>query len=259
MCKPNGFLYLPPSKVAAAYKDLPIGKMIGVGRATEPVLNALGIRTIGDLAAYPSEVLKVKFGVRGPELKMLAQGGGGEHVMTADELPDEKSVGHEMTFSDNLTTAADIEGRLLMLTEKVARRMRIGGFAGRIVSMKIRYQGMETHIHEHKFARPLWFEGDIFAAARKLLYEIFDSSRPVRLLGVSVSGLSKTIRQQQQELFDRHTDLQALATTCDDIKDKYGEATIGYASGLLTRSGRRQVRNPTDYNVIPFRFDGMTR
>ncbi|MBU1919713.1 DNA polymerase IV [bacterium] len=256
LCKPNGFLYLPPSKVAAAYKDLPIGKLIGVGRATEPVLNALGIQTIGDLAAYPADVLKTKFGIRGPELKTLAQGGGSDRVMTHEELPDEKSVGHEMTFGDNLKTAEDIEGRLLMLTEKVARRMRVGGFAGRIVTLKLRYKGMETYVHGHKFARPLWFEGDLFAAARKLLYEIYDSSRPVRLIGVSVSGLSKTTRCQQQELFDKQTHLHTLANTCDDIKDRYGEATIGYASGLLTRSGRKSIRNPTDYNVIPFGLRG---
>lgn len=259
LCKPNGFLYLPPAKVAAAYNHLPVGKLVGVGRATEPVLNGLGILTIGDLAAYPADVLKAKFGVRGPELKTLAQGGGSDQVMTRDELPDEKSVGHEMTFSDNLKTTVDIEGRLLMLTEKVARRMRVGGFAGRVVTLKLRYKGMETHLHSHKFARPLWFEGDIFSAARRLFYEIYDTARPVRLIGVSVSGLSKTSRHLQQELFDRHAELHTLANACDDIKDRYGEAVIGYASGLLTRSGRKSVRNPTDYNVIPFRFEGMSR
>jgi DNA polymerase-4 len=257
ICKPNGFLYLPPSKVAAVYKDMPVGKLVGVGRATEPVLNALGIQTIGDLAAYPSDVLKTKFGIRGPELQILARGGGGEEVLTPDELPDEKSVGHEQTFGDNLTDAKDVEARLLMLTEKVARRMRVGGFAGRIVTLKLRYKGMETHIHGQKFPRLLWYEGDIFAAAKKLLYETYDPSRPVRLIGVSVSGLSDAARHQQQELFDSRTDLHSLATVCDDVKDRYGETSIGYASGLASRSGHGRARNPKDYAVIPFRFEGM--
>jgi DNA polymerase IV len=257
MCKPNGFLYLPPPKVAAAYKDLPIGDLIGVGRSTEAVLRSLGMQTIGDLAAYPCEVLKTKFGKRGPELQILARGGGGEQVLTPDELPDEKSVGHEQTFGDNLTNASDVEARLLMLTEKVARRMRVGGFAGRIVTLKLRYKGMETYIHGRKFPRLLWYEGDIFAAARKLLYEVYDSTRPVRLIGVSVSGLSEALRIQQQELFDRQTNLRSLATVCDDVKDRYGETSIGYASGLASRGGHRHGRNPKDYAVIPFRFEGM--
>jgi DNA polymerase-4 len=257
MCKPDGFLYLPPSKVAAAYRDLPVRKLIGVGKATERVLTGLGMRTIGDLACYPTDVLKATFGIRGRDLQILARGGGGEVVLPPDELPSEKSVGHEMTFADNLKNVLEVEAKLLMLTEKVARRMRVGGWAGQIVSLKIRYHGMETHIHEHKFRRLLWYEGDIFGAAKILLKEIYDPERPVRLIGISVSGLAPAVRHQQQELFDRQADLQSLAQACDEAKDRYGESIIGYASGLIAGKGRRNYRKPTDYNVIPFRYSGL--
>ena len=258
MHKPNGFTHIPPSKVAEVYQHLAIREMIGIGHATEHILVGLGIRTIGDLAIYPAEVLRNNLGRRGPELQILARGGGSDRVLRSEERPQEKSMSHETTFHADQTTTDAILGRLLYLCEKLARRMRIANLMGRVVSVKIRYKGFDTVHQQRKLARFVYLESDIFVAVKRLFEELYDPLRPVRLVGVDVSQLVSTGRVSQQELFNsQQPDLDALVHACDDIKDRYGSHLINYAGNMLGPATRTSARRGGEFGAISFRFDGM--
>lgn len=256
MHKPDGYTYIPAERVAAVFRDLPVGDLCGVGRSTEHLLVSYGVRTVGQLAAFPADILRRRLGKWADELVRVANGGGEDRVLVPDEHPQEKSMGHEHTFSAALSDPPQILGRLHLLCEKVARRLRTAGLAGRCVSVKIRYsKGFETVLHGHKLKHFVQHEMDIYPAAEKLFYESYVREHLVRLVGVHVSELIATGQLVQQELFIAAAEPDLLSKTCDSIKDLYGERAIGFASGIfsvgrpLSNSRRVNEYRPFHFNV----------
>lgn len=258
MNKPRGFTHIPPSKVAEIMGPLPVEEMNGVGPATRHILNGLGIRTLGELAIYPTDVLRTKLGSRGPELQLLARGGGNSTIMRAEDLPPEKSMSHETTFFEDQTNTDAILGRMLLLSEKVARRLRTARLTGRVITVKIRYKGFETVHQQKKLARFVHMETDIFIAAKMIFEQIYDPSRPVRLIGVDVSQLVPMGRVLQEELFSPQQDRDSLTHACDDIKEKFGNNLIGYAGNMMGPKDRfHTARRGRQFGSISFRYEGM--
>jgi DNA polymerase-4 len=247
MNKPDGFTYLPPERVAEVFRDMPVEELYGIGRATTAALERLGIRTAGQLAAFPVDLLRRIFGKWGDELHNIAIGQGQDAVLTPDERPDEKSMGHEHTFERDLTEAPLLLGRLHLLCERVARRLREAKMAGRVVTLKLRFHGFETRFHGRKLRDYVQHETEIFAIAQTLFQECFDR-RPVRLVGVTVSDLMPDLRLRQLDFFSPRTRLAILSQACDQIKDRFGENSIGYASGVFF-----SLRSSPSYGVRPRR------
>ncbi len=257
MNKPNGFTYIPPAKVAEVYRDILVRELIGVGQSTERILTGLGIRTIGELANYPAQILRSTLGKRGPDLQLLARGGGRNTVLSSEDLPAEKSMSHETTFYQDQTSSDAILGRIMLLAEKVAHRMRNAQMTGRVVSVKIRYKGFDTVHQQKKLTHYVYMESDIFVAAKRIFQELYDPSRPVRLVGVDISQLVPMKKVMQQELFMPRQDQDALTHACDDIKERYGSHLIGYAGNLLSPKSNSSARRGRQSGAISFRFEGM--
>ena len=256
MHKPDGYTHIPADKVAAVYRDMPVGDLCGVGRSTERLLISYGVRTVGQLAVFPADILRRRLGKWADELLRTANGGGEDRVLVPDEHPEEKSMGHEHTFSAALSDPAQILGRLHLLCERVARRLRTAGLTGRCVAVKIRYsKGFETVLHGHKIKHYIQHEMDIFPVAEKLFYESYQRDHPVRLVGVTVSELIAAKQLLQQELFVADAQPDHLSKTCDRIKDRYGERAIGFASGIfsvgrpLSNSRRVNEYRPFHQNI----------
>lgn len=98
--KPNGQLVVPPSKVEAFMRELPVKKIWGIGPKGARLMATNGIETCGQLQALNRTQLAQKFGNFGLELYQLCRG--------IDERPVEpnrirKSLSNERTFSENLT------------------------------------------------------------------------------------------------------------------------------------------------------------
>lgn len=243
--KPDGMLIIPAQRVEETFRDLPVGELIGVGRSTQRVLQSFGIRTVGQLAVFPADILHRRFGKWGDELSRLARGDGSATVRIPEERPQEKSMGHEHTFSRNLTDKTQLLGRLHLLSERVARRLRAAHLAGATVCVKLRYKGFETVIHGHKLKHFVQHELDIYPAAEKLFHECYRTGEPVRLIGVQVSDLMHTTQLVQQELFVQADQPDRLCEVCDEIKERFGERFIGSAASLfespdrLRRASRR--------------------
>jgi DNA polymerase-4 len=72
--KPDGFLVVEQDRVQEFLDPLPVGRLWGVGRVSNTVLEGFGIRTIGQLRAQSANVLRQKFGKTGDHLWQLAHG-----------------------------------------------------------------------------------------------------------------------------------------------------------------------------------------
>lgn len=189
LAKPDGLRLIPPGEEATFLAPLPVDCLPGIGPNAARRLRELGVRTLGQLAQVPPYWLRVVFGRRAEEVHQRAQGIDPRPVTPEERAP--KSIGHERTFHRDLSERNEIRQALRELSEKTAREMRLEGLQGQIVSVKVRFDDFTTLGRQRRLARPTIDGREIAEAAIGLAFELLDEwRRPVRLLGVRVSGLA---------------------------------------------------------------------
>ena len=187
-------------------------------------LNQMGIFTAGELGRFPEMELFNRFGLPGLVLKRMGQGIDHSPVLPADHFDPAKSMGHSYTL---VRAARDRETAfryLLWLSEKTARRLRRRGYEGRTIHTTVRFSDFETRSKQKNLP---FFVNDgktIFGIARKILAEIDQPGRPIRLLGVSVSSLRTA--GGEGWLFEDFKKRRRLLQALDSVNDKYGEFTV---------------------------------
>jgi len=232
--KPDGLVEVPAGGVRAFLAPLPVGRLWGVGEVTEAALRRIGVATIGDLAALPESAVAAVVGANGARhLRALALG-----EDPRDVVPDEaaKSVGSEETFDDDVTDRRVLERTLLAHAIEVGRRLRAHGQRGRTVTLKITYAGFTQVTRRTTLPRPTDDDRAIYEAARSQLDRI-EPGRPVRLAGVSVSGLGGEAvpGRSQLDLFapagagpgpSAEPRRRALNAALDSLRDRFGERSV---------------------------------
>jgi len=107
---------------------LPVRKIPGIGEVTERALRALGIETVGQIAAVPQEKLETIFGQWGTALYRKARGGDSyEFVIDAEP----KSISHNHTFGEDTEDSNALGAMLSHLSQKACKRLREAGLATR--------------------------------------------------------------------------------------------------------------------------------
>src|SRR5262249_30543214 len=126
--KPDGFVVLTADQVSKFLAPLPVGRLWGVGVKAEKRLHALGIRTVGQLAALPVRTLVDHFGEAGQHLWNLAHGQDDRAVVPDREA---KSISTETTFAHDLADRHVLRIWLLDLVDHLAARLRREGLRAR--------------------------------------------------------------------------------------------------------------------------------
>ena len=240
--KPDGLTIITRENLEQKVFPLPVEKVPGIGPRLKSALNDIGIFNLGQLARGDSRILYKRFGVNGTRLQQIVRAELDWEVLTDDERPDEKSVGHSRTFSKDTKDTEELKAYLLSLVQMVGRRLREGELAGRTVALTIRYGDFHTVTHRRSIRSATDDENDIFAVAWQLFEEHYIHDTPVRLLGVSVSNLAPR-STRQMDLFNRKSQLYPAI---DALKAKYGEGIIRRTSTLdiHLRSHTRNVNFP---------------
>jgi DNA polymerase-4 len=234
--KPNGMIYVLPGCEARFLAPLEVRRIPGVGPVMERNLQALGIRTVADLAALDAPTLEQRFGKWGLALAGKAQGldAGGwfDEEIGADAGP--KSIGHEHTFDRDTADLSRLETTLARLAEMVGRRLREASLAARTVQLKLRYSDFSTLTRSRSLAAATQVDTEILDVARELFRANWRVGAPVRLLGVQTSSLSAAADQGQLHLLtgDRHQRWQQALTAADRVRDKFGESAVSLASAM---------------------------
>jgi len=242
--KPDGLVVVPPGEEQAFLDPLPVSRVWGVGKVTEEELERMGIRTIKDLRGMTKESLISAFGAHGGHLFALARGIDDRPVETEREV---KSIGHEETYGRDLKHREIMRRELLALSNRVAERLRKEGFRGKTITLKVKYADFVQVTRAITLYNATDDGGTIYRCALDLLAETEAGARPVRLLGVSLSKLSKATdhvlesRMEQIPLFGRTgaaTTMRAaplppdpakkerLNRAVDAIREKFGPGGI---------------------------------
>jgi DNA polymerase IV (DinB-like DNA polymerase) len=184
--KPDGLTHVDSDRVKEFLAPLPVGKISGIGKKTEPKLRELGITTIGHLAAYSPKELYRLFGKSAVWLWAIANA---EERVEVQENLEMKSIGAEYTFDLDTDDWAAVESQLMALIESVHKRLVDEGMAFRTVTLKIRFKGFETYTRAktHMFATSS--KDVIVRAVAGLSQEFKKLPKKVRLVGVRLSGL----------------------------------------------------------------------
>jgi DNA polymerase-4 len=230
--KPDGFVVVDPAHVQEFLDPLPVSRLWGVGKVTGRVFERLGVHRIGQLRQLPVEVLRGHFGHSGEYLWELSQG-----IDPRPVVPDQeaKSISHETTFARDLDDREALRAWLLELSDQVGCRMRRHGLQGRTVHLKVRFDDFHTITRALTRPEPTNVTQEIWQAAAQMFAERLPR-RPlrVRLLGVGMSGLDQPALLQRS-LFPapEHQRQSRLDEVADRVKDKFGQASLQRALGML--------------------------
>ena len=271
--KPDGLVVIPYGKECESLANFPIKRIWGVGPSTERRLKVGGFALIKDVQALSDEKPLVPYvGNQARRIWELARG--------IDERPVEpdrqiQSVGNEETYESDVEDPAVIDLELHYFANRVAKRLRKYGLMGHTVSIKVRYNDFKTVSRQKRLDSSTDQERVIYDTSvllwNKLMRDAlsvkqeeqevmgatprpkFDNSilevpvKPIRLLGVTVSGLS-TEGIVQDDLFSIEADEkdEKLSIVLDSLASKFGEGAI--MSGALWRrahgdGGERRKRS----------------
>jgi len=226
--KPDGLVAVPGGREGEFLAPLPVQMLWGVGPKTQQVLAAEGIKTIGDIARWPAHRLQAAFGERGPELASTALGVDTRPVV-AEHQP--KSLSAERTFARDIHSQPALEAVLVELVEEVGQRLREHDLAGSTVRLKLRWSDFTTILRQASLPQPSSVDPEILGVVRALFQANWKPGRPVRLLGVGVSGLQPPVRQL--DLFDRTWEREErLLRAVDQIRQRFGDQSVHRASSL---------------------------
>jgi DNA polymerase-4 len=253
--KPDGLRVITASEVGAALDPLAIGELWGVGPVLERKLRAIGVHTFGELVRLERAPLEALVGRRAPDLQALARGEDAREV-EADRVP--KSIGEENTFETDVQSEGRVDEVLRVHADAVARRLRRAGYRGRTISLKIKLaradsgRGTERGPQYPLLSRSKTLpvptdDAEQISSVVRALWRAAALRVPIRLLGVSVSGLeSSGSGRGQLGLFERGADRTApspglspgadpirargsLGPTLDAIAERFGSQAIGRA------------------------------
>jgi len=190
--KPGGLTVLTEADIPGRVWPLPARKIHGVGPKAAARLDALGIRTVGELASADPALLVERFGEKhGAWMHAAANGRDEREVVTHSEP---KSISRETTFEDDLHPVRDREALSAIFTDlctRLAGDLERKGYAGRTIGLKLRYDNFKTLTRDCTLDAPTRDAAAIRRAAGECLKRV-PLERRIRLLGVRVGSLSRS-------------------------------------------------------------------
>lgn len=194
--KPDGLTILTADDIVTRIWPLPAKRINGVGPKTNAKLEALGVKTIGDLAAANRDWLVEHLGAhQGAWLHDAAHGRDERPVVTESEP---RSISRELTFERDLHAQRDrdeLSAIFTHLCEGVARDLQRKRYVGRTIGIKLRFDNFRTVTRDRTIETPTRDVLEIRKAARECLKRV-DLQRRIRLLGVRIGSLVPESRVQ---------------------------------------------------------------
>ncbi len=186
---------VPDGAVQGYLRPLPVTRLPAVGPKTRDRLAALGAQTVGELAALDPEPLERDLGNHGLTIWELARGHDDSRVGVARHP---QSVSQEVTFPSEEFDMAAISDRLQELSSGLEEALRRDGLSACRIAIKVRYADGETTTRSRKLPRRVGAARQVQALALELLGLTQVGSRRVRLLGISLAGLSRELADDRQ-------------------------------------------------------------
>lgn len=229
--KPDGLHEVAAGAEAEFVLGLELADLWGLGASTRRRLEALGIDSVLALRDTREEVLRGHFGASGGAyLAAIArgddpgiyQGGRQRHSISAEE-----------TFDRDIVDPDRLRHQMIDLADEVFHRSIAEQWRGRTIQVKYRLPPFETHTVSRTLSRQIQSSDELARIGMDLL-ESRREGRPLRLLGIGLSGTEAEPPDTQQELFGGETG-PAIDPVIVDLRRRFGSQAIGRAGHLPHR------------------------
>ena len=254
--KPDAVTVITKDNFKDVVWPLPVNSLLYVGRATEKKLNALGIWTIGSIAKFDKNLLKMKLGKWGELLHDYANGLDVSPVLKFGETSEMKSVGNSVTYYRDLENIDDIKALIYILAESVSYRMK----KHRVGKAKTLHLSVVDNNLEH-FGKQLAFEvpTNLSEVIAKTAIKCFQSNYlnipKVRGIGVSVCNFVNEEQMLLGEEQIKNEKLLKLDTTIEDIRRRFGRKSVARALTVVDK--RMQDIEVNGANITSHTLDNL--
>lgn len=192
--KPDGLFVVTYEQAEDFISTLPIGKFWGVGEKTAQIMHKMGIFNGAQLRQCSLGHLIEVFGKIGQVYYDFARG--------IDDRPVEtirlrKSVGCEQTFLDDIHKKSAILIELYHIVTELVRRLDKSGFSGCTLTLKVKYNDFVQVTRSYTQSKTFQRKDDILPVAKKLIGQVDTETKPIRLMGLSVSNPQDELRRRE--------------------------------------------------------------
>lgn len=185
--KPDGFTVIQKDQARSLLRNLPVGKLRGVGARTEAKMHRLGCYHISDLYQFSMAQMKQMFGKHGESLYYYARGEDNRVIQTERET---KSVSRETTLPYNTSDRGEMAKVLRKFSAEIAEWLNTRGYFARTITVKMKNAQFEERSKSRTLSSYTREETVITRAALNLLNH-FSFDEDIRLVGLGVSNLDK--------------------------------------------------------------------
>ncbi|MGQ7792943.1 DNA polymerase IV [Faunimonas sp. B44] len=221
--KPRGFSVLGRKETQSFLASQPVSIIWGVGTAMQRRLASDGITTVAHLQGLDEAALGRRYGATGLRLARLARG---EDARAVDPVSVTKSVSSETTFDVDHARREELVPVLRQLCEKVARRMKEKGLAGRTVVLKLKTTDFRPRTRQQRLASATNLADVIYRAGRLLLEREIDGTR-FRLIGIGVTDLGGAEAGEALDMIDPQAAKRGLAEAAmDRLRTRFGDESL---------------------------------
>ena len=226
VAKPDGMLVVDPNGELDFLHPLAVERLWGVGRVTAAKLHDRGIHTVGEVARLPESVLISMLGrASGRHLHALSHNRDPRPVQTGRRR---RSIGSQRALgSRTVGTPEEIDAIVIGLVDRITRRMRDAGHAGRTVVLRMRFADFTQATRSQSMARATAHTHTILDVARNLLAAAMPmiEDKGLTLVGVSVGNLGADQAVQLALPFDHQSDVM-LDAALDAVRVRFGSNAL---------------------------------
>jgi len=225
VAKPDGLLAVPPDDELAFLHPLPVERLWGVGPVTARKLRERGITTVRQVAFLPESILVSMLGqASGRHLHALA------HNLDPRPVRQRRrrgSIGSQRARGRAPWSHGSVDADLVTLVDRVTRRMRKAGRAGRTVVLRLRFDDYSRATRSFTLTDPTASTERILATARTLVAGALPTieQRGLTLVGISVANLDDADALQLVLPLDGR-DTGALDAVVDLVRERFGTEAI---------------------------------
>ena len=239
MKKPDAVTVIPKDSFKEKIWGLPATDLLGVGRATQRVLDSYCIHTIGDLAKADPEFLRRRLGKNGVALWNFANGNDLSLVTKTDFVSPVKSVGHGITTVADLEKPEQVWPVFLELTQDIGHKLRVHGLCAEGVAIHIRDNTLDTRQWQTKIALPTQSPMIIAKTAFLLFEKRYGWNNPIRSVTVQAINLVPQDTPRQISIFmdaEKQDKLERVEKCVEEIRRRFGKDSI--RNGVLCQNLR---------------------
>ena len=229
--KPLGITILRKKDIKEIMWPLPIKDMYGCGKKTSEILNALGIKTIADLALYPAQSkLSHLIGDSMTKSLLYHAYGGGSNVIDPNRINSISSISNSHTFDHDEYDTKNIIMLMKVLSNSVSTRLENGNYVASTFTLQLKYNNFKTYSKSITLDTSTRDNKEMFNIYSDLFEELYDNELPIRLVGVSASKIKEQTNDVKQlSIFDSLDEEQKsleIAKLIKEINDDLGKESL---------------------------------